>query len=162
MPAPISWSSASPGRPDRLRPPAHRGRPAAGDPRAQDATEAEREIGLCNSGIIGFRAEALRSVIDRIGNNNAKGEYYLTDAVELANADGRRVEFIEADAGEVMGVNDRTQLAQAEAQFQELRRDDFMKAGVTLKRPWQRLVFLRHRDRAATSRSSPTWCSGRA
>ena len=58
----------------------------------RDATDAEREIGLCNSGIIGFRAETLRAVIDRIGNSNAKGEYYLTDAVELASADGRRID----------------------------------------------------------------------
>ncbi|HTO27359.1 MAG TPA: bifunctional UDP-N-acetylglucosamine diphosphorylase/glucosamine-1-phosphate N-acetyltransferase GlmU, partial [Devosia sp.] len=101
----------------------------------RDATEEERKIGLANSGIIGFRAEALRSIIDRIGNKNAKGEYYLTDAVELANSDGRRVEFIEADAGEVMGVDDRTRLAAAEAQFQQLRRADFMQAGVTLKDP---------------------------
>ncbi|MGB3339283.1 MAG: bifunctional UDP-N-acetylglucosamine diphosphorylase/glucosamine-1-phosphate N-acetyltransferase GlmU [Devosia sp.] len=101
----------------------------------RDATEEERKIGLANSGIIGFRAEALRSIIDRIGNQNAKGEYYLTDAVELANSDGRRVEFIEADAGEVMGVDDRMRLAAAEAQFQELRRADFMRAGVTLKDP---------------------------
>lgn len=101
----------------------------------RDATEEERKIGLANSGIIGFRAEALRSIIDRIGNKNAKGEYYLTDAVELANGDGRRVEFIEADPGEVMGVDDRTRLAAAEAQFQDLRRADFMKAGVTLRDP---------------------------
>jgi bifunctional UDP-N-acetylglucosamine pyrophosphorylase/glucosamine-1-phosphate N-acetyltransferase len=101
----------------------------------RDATEEERKIGLANSGIIGFRAEALRSIIDRIGNKNAKGEYYLTDAVELANSDGRRVEFIEADPGEVMGVDDRIRLAAAEMQFQQLRREDFMKAGVTLKDP---------------------------
>jgi bifunctional UDP-N-acetylglucosamine pyrophosphorylase/glucosamine-1-phosphate N-acetyltransferase len=101
----------------------------------KDATDAERAIGLCNSGIMGFRAETLRSVIDRIGNANAKGEFYLTDAVELANADGRRIEAVEADANEVIGVDDRRKLAQAEAQFQELRRDDFMRAGVTLKDP---------------------------
>lgn len=101
----------------------------------KDATEAERAIRLCNSGIIGFRAEALRSVIDRIDNKNAKGEFYLTDAVELANADGRSVSFIEADANEVMGVDDRARLARAEKQFQQLRREDFMAAGVTLKDP---------------------------
>ena len=84
---------------------------------------------------MGFRAETLRSVIDRIGNANAKGEFYLTDAVELANADGRRIEVVEADANEVIGVDDRRKLAQAEAQFQDLRRDDFMRAGVTLKDP---------------------------
>jgi len=101
----------------------------------RDASEDERKIGLVNSGIIGFRAETLRSVIDRIGNANAKGEYYLTDAVELANADGRQVQFIEADETEVMGVDDRSKLAAAEKQFQQLRRSDFMKAGVTLKDP---------------------------
>ena len=101
----------------------------------REASEEERRIGLVNSGIIGFRAETLRSVIDRIDNSNSKGEYYLTDAVELANGAGRRVEFIEADPGEVMGVDDRVRLAAAEAQFQALRRDDFMKAGVTLKDP---------------------------
>ncbi|ODT26437.1 MAG: UDP-N-acetylglucosamine diphosphorylase/glucosamine-1-phosphate N-acetyltransferase [Kaistia sp. SCN 65-12] len=101
----------------------------------KDATEAERAIGLCNSGIMGFRADTLRSVIDRIGNANAKGEFYLTDAVELASGDGRRIEVVEADANEVIGVDDRRKLAQAEAQFQELRRDDCMRAGVTLKDP---------------------------
>ena len=101
----------------------------------KDASEAERLIDLCNSGIMGFRADTLRAVIDRIGNANAKGEYYLTDAVELANADGRRVEFVEADPAEVVGVDDRSKLAQAEATFQELRRADFMAAGVTLHDP---------------------------
>lgn len=101
----------------------------------KDATEAERQVGLCNSGIMGFRADTLRAVIDRIGNANLKGEFYLTDAVELANSDGRRVEFVEADANEVIGVDDRRKLAQAEAQFQQLRRDDFMRAGVTLRDP---------------------------
>jgi len=101
----------------------------------RDASEAERQIGLCNSGIIGFRADTLRAVIERIGNANAKGEYYLTDAVELATGDGRRVDYIEADADELIGVDDRTKLAKAEATFQEFRREEFMKAGVTLKDP---------------------------
>ncbi|ODT69688.1 MAG: UDP-N-acetylglucosamine diphosphorylase/glucosamine-1-phosphate N-acetyltransferase [Pelagibacterium sp. SCN 63-23] len=101
----------------------------------RDASEAEREINLCNSGIIGFRADILRSVIDRIGNANAKGEYYLTDAVELAVGDSRRVDYIESDADELIGVDDRTKLAKAEATFQEVRRSDFMKAGVTLRDP---------------------------
>ena len=101
----------------------------------RDATDEERRIALCNSGIIGFRADTLRAVIDRIDNKNAKGEFYLTDAVELANADGRNVEYIEADKNEVIGVDDRSRLARAEAQFQELRREDFMRAGGTLKDP---------------------------
>jgi bifunctional UDP-N-acetylglucosamine pyrophosphorylase/glucosamine-1-phosphate N-acetyltransferase len=101
----------------------------------RDATPDELTVGLVNSGIMGFRADTLRAVIDRIDNKNAKGEYYLTDAVELANADGRRVDFVEADADEVIGVDDRTKLAQAEATFQEFRRSEFMKAGVTLRDP---------------------------
>ena len=101
----------------------------------KDATAAEQRIGLVNSGIMGFRSGVLPSVIDRIGNKNAKGEFYLTDAVEIANADRRTIEYTVADAGEVIGVDDRSKLAKAEMQFQELRRDDFMKAGVTLKDP---------------------------
>jgi len=101
----------------------------------RDATEAERLVTLCNSGIMGFRAEALRQVIDEIGNQNAKGEYYLTDAVEIANARGMRVEHTVADADEVLGIDDRTRLAHAEDLFQELRREDFLAAGVTLRDP---------------------------
>lgn len=101
----------------------------------KDATDIERRVGLVNSGIMGFKSATLSAVIDRIGNKNAKGEFYLTDAIELANADQRRVEFTIADANEVIGVDDRRKLAQAEMQFQELRRDDFMQAGVTLKDP---------------------------
>lgn len=101
----------------------------------KDATEEERQIGLCNSGIMGFRGDALRSVIDRIDNKNAKGEYYLTDAVELAAGDARRVEFIEADAGELVGVDNRVKLAEAEATFQEFKRNEAMENGVTLRDP---------------------------
>ncbi len=101
----------------------------------KDASDAERQIGLCNSGIIGFRGDTLRSVIDRIGSNNAKGEYYLTDAVELAVGDGKRVDFIEADAEELVGVDNRVKLAEAEATFQKFKRREVMEAGVTLRDP---------------------------
>lgn len=101
----------------------------------KDATPVEREIGLCNACILTFRAEVFRSLIDKLSPNNAAGEYYLTDLVELANAAGYNVGYAVAPELDVMGVNDRAQLARAEAQFQELRRDDFMKAGVTLKDP---------------------------
>jgi bifunctional UDP-N-acetylglucosamine pyrophosphorylase/glucosamine-1-phosphate N-acetyltransferase len=101
----------------------------------KDASHAERAITLCNSGVIGFGAGVLTRLIDRIGNANAKGEYYLTDAIELAQADGGRVTYTIAPEAEVQGVNDRAQLARAEAQFQALRRDDWMAAGVTLKDP---------------------------
>jgi len=101
----------------------------------RDATAAERQVRLVNSGIMGFRGEVLNAVIERIGNDNAKGEFYLTDAIELANADQRKVEYTVAHPLEVIGVDDRSKLAKAEMQFQELRRDDFMQAGVTLKDP---------------------------
>ncbi len=65
---------------------------------------------------MGFRADTLRAVIDRIGNANANGEYYLTDAVELANADGRRVDYVEADA-------DRTHRCRRPFQAREGRSD---------------------------------------
>src|SRR5690606_31026340 len=81
------------------------------------------------------KAATLRAVIDRIGNDNAKGEYYLTDAVELANVDDLEVEFTVADADEVIGIDNRTKLAQAEAIFQKRRREEFMAAGVTLRDP---------------------------
>ena len=101
----------------------------------KDATAAEREIGLCNACILTFRAEVFRSLIDKVEPNNAAGEYYLTDLVELANAAGHKVSYAVAPEADVMGVNDRAQLARAEKQFQELRREDFMAAGVTLKDP---------------------------
>ena len=101
----------------------------------KDATDAERAIGLCNACILAFRAEVFRELIDKVETNNAQGEYYLTDLVGLANAAGKKVGFGIAPENDVMGVNDRSQLARAEALFQEVRREDFMKAGVTLKDP---------------------------
>jgi bifunctional UDP-N-acetylglucosamine pyrophosphorylase/glucosamine-1-phosphate N-acetyltransferase len=101
----------------------------------KDATEDERGIGLCNACILMFRAEVFRSLIDKLAPNNVQGEYYVTDLVELANAEGLKVGYAVAPERDVLGVNDRAQLARAEAQFQELRREDFMKAGVTLRDP---------------------------
>ena len=101
----------------------------------KDASEEERRIGLCNACILAFRAEVFRDLIDRVEPNNAQGEYYLGDLVELANAAGKKVGFGIAPENDVMGVNDRSQLARAEGLFQEVRREDFMKAGVTLKDP---------------------------
>ena len=101
----------------------------------KDASAAEREIGLCNACILTFRAPVFRELIDKVKPNNAQKEFYVTDLVQLANEAGYKVGYGIAPEGDVMGVNDRAQLAKAEAQFQELRRDDFMKAGVTLKDP---------------------------
>ena len=101
----------------------------------KDATPEERKIGLCNACILAFRADVFSALIGKVGTANAQGEYYATDLVELANAAGHKVGYAVAPEHDVMGVNDRAQLARAEMQFQELRRDDFMKAGVTLKDP---------------------------
>ena len=101
----------------------------------KDASEAERQIGLCNACILAFRAEVFNELIGKLDTNNAQGEYYLTDLVGLANAAGHKVGFGVAPENDVLGVNDRAQLARAEALFQDIRRQDFMKAGVTLKDP---------------------------
>ncbi|MHA6730404.1 bifunctional UDP-N-acetylglucosamine diphosphorylase/glucosamine-1-phosphate N-acetyltransferase GlmU [Devosia sp. A369] len=101
----------------------------------KDASEAERRIGLCNACILAFRAEVFRDLIDKVEANNSQNEYYLGDLVELANAAGKKVGYGLAPENDVMGVNDRSQLARAECLFQDVRREDFMKAGVTLKDP---------------------------
>jgi len=101
----------------------------------KDATEDERRIRLCNACILAFRAEVFRDLIDKVETNNAQGEYYLTDLVGLANSAGKKVGYGLAPENDVMGVNDRSQLARAEALFQDVRREDFMKAGVTLRDP---------------------------
>lgn len=101
----------------------------------KDATEDERRIRLCNACILAFRAEVFRDLIDKVDSNNAQNEFYLGDLVELANAAGKKVGFGLAPENDVMGVNDRSQLARAEGLFQEVRRQDFMQAGVTLKDP---------------------------
>jgi bifunctional UDP-N-acetylglucosamine pyrophosphorylase/glucosamine-1-phosphate N-acetyltransferase len=101
----------------------------------KDATEDERRIRLCNACILAFRAEVFRDLIDKVETNNAQSEYYLTDLVGLANAAGKKVGYGLAPENDVMGVNDRSQLARAEGLFQDVRREDFMKAGVTLKDP---------------------------
>jgi bifunctional UDP-N-acetylglucosamine pyrophosphorylase/glucosamine-1-phosphate N-acetyltransferase len=101
----------------------------------KDATEEERKIGLCNACILAFRADVFRGLIDKVTTNNAQGEFYVTDLVELANAAGHKVGYAVAPEVDVLGVNDRAQLARAEGLFQESQREAFMKAGVTLKDP---------------------------
>ncbi len=101
----------------------------------KDASPAEKLIGLCNAGVMAFRGEGLTRLIGKVGTNNAKGEYYLTDAVEIAAAAGRKVVVIEADADEVAGVNSRGQLAHVEGLWQRRAREDAMAAGVTMIAP---------------------------
>lgn len=101
----------------------------------KDASEAEKKIGLCNAGIMAFSGKHALSLIEAIGNDNAKGEYYLTDAVALARARNLNVAVREAPEEEVMGINDRTQLAEAEAELQKRMRKAAMEQGVTLIAP---------------------------
>lgn len=108
----------------------------------RDATEDERRIGFCNAGLMGFRGESVLSLLDAIDNRNAKHEYYLTDAVEIANQRGLRVVAIEADAAEVGGVNTRAELAGVERIWQDRARQAALLAGVTMIAP--ETVFLSH------------------
>jgi bifunctional UDP-N-acetylglucosamine pyrophosphorylase/glucosamine-1-phosphate N-acetyltransferase len=109
----------------------------------KDASAEERVITLCNSGIMGFgSSKTLADLLSRIGNANAKGEFYLTDAVTLAYAGALDTRMLRADASEVVGVNSRAELAQAEATIQHRLRDKVMAEGATLIAP--ETVFLSH------------------
>ena len=101
----------------------------------KDATEAERAIDLCNSGLMAVRSADLFPLLTRVGNDNAAGEYYLPDVVMLAAADGRRSAVIETAAEEVAGVNSRGELAAVEASWQATRRAQAMADGATLIAP---------------------------
>ncbi|MFP3921888.1 MAG: bifunctional UDP-N-acetylglucosamine diphosphorylase/glucosamine-1-phosphate N-acetyltransferase GlmU, partial [Dichotomicrobium sp.] len=101
----------------------------------KDAAADERAIRECNSGVMAFRAEVLREVLPRIGNDNVKGEYYLTDAVALARGRDHTLAVAMGDETEVLGVNDRAQLAGAEAQMQARLRAAAMAGGATLIDP---------------------------
>lgn len=102
----------------------------------KEADAATRAIRLCNSGIMAFRAGLLPELLDAIGNANAKGEYYLTDAIAVGAKRGLRAEaVIGEEESEFVGVNDRAQLAAAEAIFQARARAEAMASGVTLTAP---------------------------
>jgi bifunctional UDP-N-acetylglucosamine pyrophosphorylase/glucosamine-1-phosphate N-acetyltransferase len=101
----------------------------------RDATAQERAITLCNSGVMAFRSELLPGLLERVGNANAKGEYYLTDTVALARSKPARTGLVVCPEAEVLGVNDRVQLAQAEALMQDRLRERAMRNGATLIAP---------------------------
>ena len=101
----------------------------------KDATEAERAVDLCNSGLMAVRSADLWPLLARVGNANAAGEFYLPDIVMLAAADGKPSAVVETAAEEVSGVNSRAELAMVEASWQAVRRRAAMAAGVTLIAP---------------------------
>lgn len=102
---------------------------------AKDATKHEKEIRLCNSGVIALRGGVAWDLLEKIDNKNAKKEYYLTDVVALAIAAGFKAVAVEADPAEVLGVNSRADLAVADAAFQTRKRREAMLSGVTLQDP---------------------------
>ena len=106
----------------------------------RDASEAERAVSFCNAGLMALRGDLALDLLGRVGNRNAKGEYYLTDVVEIANTAGHRVAAVSAPEAEVQGINDRAQLAAAEADLQERLRRRAMEEGATLVAP--QTVFL--------------------
>jgi bifunctional UDP-N-acetylglucosamine pyrophosphorylase/glucosamine-1-phosphate N-acetyltransferase len=100
-----------------------------------DASEAERQVDICNSGVMAFRGRYLPQLLESIGNDNAKQEYYLTDAVEVALGRKLRCAMVLGDEDEVLGVNSRAQLAKAEAIMQQRLREEAMENGATLIDP---------------------------
>jgi len=102
----------------------------------KDASPEERACGLCNSGLMAVKAADLFALLSRVGNDNAQGEYYLTDIVNIANRDARLCAVVVTDdADEVAGINSRAELAEAEARWQQRRRRRAMDDGATLVAP---------------------------
>ncbi|OYU34581.1 bifunctional UDP-N-acetylglucosamine diphosphorylase/glucosamine-1-phosphate N-acetyltransferase GlmU [Novosphingobium sp. PASSN1] len=102
----------------------------------KDASEAERACRLCNSGLMAVRGDELFGLLSRVGNDNAQGEYYLTDIVNVANGDGRVCAVVVTDdPDEVAGINSRAELAEAEARWQKKRRLQAMADGASLVAP---------------------------
>ena len=101
-----------------------------------DATDEERRVNEINTGLIAFDARALRRYLGDLKNDNAQHEYYLTDVIGMAVADRVEVDGIVAEsAAEVLGINDRAQLAAAERALQRRQAAELMERGVTLVDP---------------------------
>jgi bifunctional UDP-N-acetylglucosamine pyrophosphorylase / glucosamine-1-phosphate N-acetyltransferase len=105
-----------------------------------DATPAERKIELCNGGIMALAGKTALAILERIGNHNRKGEFYLTDAVEIARGMNLSAIAVEVEEDDVRGINTKRELAAAEAVAQQRLRNSALDAGVTLIAP--ETVFL--------------------
>ena len=108
----------------------------------KDASDAERAVTLCNSGVIAAKADTLFALIDKVGNENAAGEYYLTDIIGIARSQGMTATVVQCDESETLGVNSRAELARAEALFQTRARAQAQEDGVTMTAP--ETVFFAH------------------
>ena len=108
----------------------------------KEASEAERAVNLCNGGVITFPGDRAIELLEAIGNNNAKGEYYLTDMIEIGRARGLKAIALEAPEEDMMGCNTRAELAEIEAVWQARARHAAMLSGVSMQDP--KSVFLAH------------------
>src|SRR4051794_17607022 len=106
----------------------------------RDASDLERTINLCNGGLMALRGECALDILERIGDDNAKREFYLTDAVTIAEHMALEAVALETGEDEVRGINTKAQLAEVEEVMQWRLRDAAMEAGVTLIAP--ETVFL--------------------
>ncbi len=101
----------------------------------KDASPKEKKISLCNSGVVAVRGDQLGKLLAQVKNNNASGEFYLTDIVGIACNSKLQCSFIKTNADEVLGVNSRVELAKIEAIKQNFLRTKIMEAGTTLLDP---------------------------
>lgn len=101
----------------------------------REANAAQRAVTLCNSGVLAVDAQHLFSLVDQVKNDNAKGEFYLTDIVELARKQDLKAAVVEAPEEELLGINSRRDLAAAESYWQQNKRIEMMDNGVTLIDP---------------------------
>ena len=107
----------------------------------KDASNDERKINFCNSGIMGFQGAIAEELLSAVGNSNAKGEYYLTDAVEIANARGLKVVAATTSEDDARGINNRSQLAECEEIFQNRMRRGARERGGPRHGPPPRVVY---------------------
>ncbi|MCV3241596.1 bifunctional UDP-N-acetylglucosamine diphosphorylase/glucosamine-1-phosphate N-acetyltransferase GlmU [Mesorhizobium sp. ZC-5] len=108
----------------------------------KDCSPEEKKIGFCNGGLMAIAGTHALALLDAVGNKNAKGEFYLTDIVEIAHAKGLGVVATEASYENVLGINNRAELAEAETIWQNRKRREMMLGGVTLIAP--ETVFFSH------------------
>jgi bifunctional UDP-N-acetylglucosamine pyrophosphorylase / glucosamine-1-phosphate N-acetyltransferase len=98
----------------------------------KDANEQERQITLCNSGVMAISGNHIQNLLEKVNNDNASGEFYLTDIIALAKEQNLSSGFVKTDEDEVMGVNSRVELGQAESLKQQQIATQMMASGVTL------------------------------
>jgi bifunctional UDP-N-acetylglucosamine pyrophosphorylase/glucosamine-1-phosphate N-acetyltransferase len=106
----------------------------------RDCSDEERRIDFCNGGLMAIDGRLALELLGAVGNANAKGEYYLTDIVEIARGKGRKVVATEVAFEQVLGINNRVELSEAEAIWQRRKRREMMLAGVTMIQP-ETVVF---------------------